>query len=211
MSGSADGIYPILDAAWAASLAPDSLAHRLHTCGITILQLRCKSGGGALYRFARAWIPVLRRHAPGVRVIINDRADVALDLQADGVHVGQDDISPEACRKLLGPDALIGLSTHTLDEVRAAAGRPVDYIGFGPLFATGTKPDALDPRPDGLLAEICAVSALPVVGIGGITLERLPWVRGQGAQSAAMIGALWQSDWSHRLARAVQIWDGVAH
>ena len=75
----------------------------------------------------------------GLKVIINDRVDIALALKADGVHLGQDDLPPEAARRLLGPEAIIGFSTHNLDQARLAAKMPVDYIAIGPIFATSTK------------------------------------------------------------------------
>jgi thiamine-phosphate diphosphorylase len=119
----------------------------------------------------------------GLRLIINDRADVALALGADGVHLGQDDLSPEAARRLLGDNAVIGFSTHNVSQAIEAARLPADYVAIGPVFATGTKEN---PDPvvglDGLRRVRDAIGQVPLVAIGGITLEH--------ADSVAIISSL---------------------
>ena len=105
--------------------------------------------------------------------IVNDRPDIALSAGADGIHVGQEDLSPEEARRLIGPKRLLGLSTHNLKQVEAANDAPVDYIGFGPLYATTSKakPDpVLGPTS---LAEALAITRHPIVAIGGLTLARI--------------------------------------
>ncbi len=121
-------------------------------------------------------------------IIINDRVDIALALKADGVHLGQDDLPPEQARKLLGPDAIIGFSTHSVEQAVAAATLPVDYIAIGPVFPTSTKenPDAVVGL-DGVRAVRNAIGDIPLVAIGGITAENLASVIDAGANSAAIV------------------------
>ncbi len=109
----------------------------------------------------------------GTLFIVNDRPDIALVSQADGVHLGQDDLAAAEARQLIGPAILLGLSTHNLEQVAAANAAPVDYIGFGPLFATNSKeqPDPVT-GPDVLKAAL-DISRHPVVAIGGLDLERV--------------------------------------
>ena len=126
----------------------------------------------------------------GVRLIVNDRVDVALAAGADGVHVGQDDLPAESAREILGPMAIIGISTHSLAQAAAAASLPVDYVAIGPVFATSTK---ANPDPvvglEGLRAVRAAVTA-SLVAIGGITLEKAPAVFAAGADSVAVVSDL---------------------
>lgn len=123
--------------------------------------------------------------------MINDRVDIALMIGAAGVHLGQEDLPPQAARKLLGPNAIIGFSTHTLEQAVEAAKMPVDYIAFGPIFPTSTKENP-DPTV-GLerLREIReATGKIPLVAIGGITRENAASVFEAGADSIALISDL---------------------
>ncbi len=197
------GLYPILDAGWFArtGLFPENddasaidLCNSLAELSIDVVQLRCKANGRLQHAFARRWMALLRRYAPLVRVVINDRVDLALALQADGVHVGQDDLPPQVCRALMGPKALVGFSTHTPEEIAEAQGLEIDYIGFGPVFGTATKPDAESIRGLEALARACKQSHHPVVAIGGIGLHNLAHVQQAGAVSAAVISALFPAE-----------------
>jgi thiamine-phosphate pyrophosphorylase len=127
-----------------------------------------------------------------VELIINDRVDIALALGL-GVHLGQDDLPPEAARRLLGDDAVIGYSTHTVDQALEAARLPIDYVAIGPIFATATKEN---PSPvvglAGLRAVRSAIGSLPLVAIGGITSANAPDVIAAGADSVAIISGLWE-------------------
>lgn len=128
-------------------------------------------------------------------VIVNDRADIAKLCAADGVHVGQDDLDPASVRKILGGPALIGISTHSPDQVRAAAKMAVDYIAVGPIFGTTTKDTGHRSVGTAFVSEAAAIlrdagCAAPVVAIGGITLERAPNVIRAGAISVAVISDL---------------------
>lgn len=126
----------------------------------------------------------------GVKVIVNDRVDVALAAGADGAHVGQGDAPAAAAREILGPDRIVGVSTHTTEQAREAAALAVDYVAIGPVFATSTK-ESPDPVV-GLegVAAARAVVRLPLVAIGGITLDRALSVIGAGADSVAIVSDL---------------------
>jgi len=126
----------------------------------------------------------------GVDILVNDRADVALTVGAAGVHVGQEDLSPESARSVLGPDAIIGCSTHSVDEAREADLGPASYVAVGPVFATATKTSRQRPLgPEGVSRVRKAVSK-PLVAIGGIHIGNGRAVLGAGADSLAVISAL---------------------
>jgi thiamine-phosphate pyrophosphorylase len=136
---------------------------------------------------------VARAGRSGALVVVNDRADIARLSGAAGVHVGQDDLEPTAVRRLLGKASVIGLSTHTRDQIDSAAGEPVTYVAVGPVFSSATKDtgyDAVGLERVSYAAARLHVRGLPVVAIGGITLETAEAVIGAGADSVAAIGAL---------------------
>lgn len=126
----------------------------------------------------------------GFRVIVNDRADVALLAGAHGVHLGQDDLSCRAARAFLGAKAVIGLSTHSPNEVRAAQSAPADYLAIGPVFATGTKPDAAPVVGLAGVREARRLCPGPLVAIGGIRGPRVREVLDAGADAVAVASAL---------------------
>lgn len=180
-------LYALTDAS-----APGSHVEQVREyadAGVRIIQVRDKlASSRALYETVVAALEITRPR--GVRLIVNDRVDVALAAGADGVHVGQDDLPAESAREILGPLAIIGISTHSLAQAAAAAGLPVDYVAIGPVFATSTK---ANPDPvvglEGLRAVRSAVT-LPLVAIGGITLEKAPDVFAAGADSVAVVSDL---------------------
>jgi thiamine-phosphate pyrophosphorylase len=122
--------------------------------------------------------------------IVNDNPSVALSSGADGVHVGQQDVTLLECRLLLGPDAIVGVSTHDLGEARGAAEGGADYVGFGPIFETATKAEAVPPRGVKALEAVAAAVAVPVFAIGGLTAERVPSVLASGAHGVAISSAI---------------------
>jgi len=134
----------------------------------------------------------LRRTAAelDVRFIVNDRCDLALAVNADGVHLGQNDLPLDLARKVMGPDKMIGISTHNSDQVREATGGKPDYLGFGPIFTPGSKQDH-DPVV-GLagLRAMRALTSLPVFAIGGIQIEQVGDVIQAGADGVAVISAI---------------------
>ena len=182
-------IYPITDTR-ISGLSHAEQVERLAAGGATLIQIREKDV--LSYRFYIAAGEAIRvAHTHGVKIIINDRVDIALALDADGVHLGQDDLPPDKAREILGDDAIIGFSTHTLEQALAAVKLPVDYIAFGPVFGTTTKTDSDESVGlDGLSAVLAAVGNFPLVAIGGIDAGNLRSVLEAGADSAALINAL---------------------
>ena len=183
-------LYPLTDARL-SGLAHAEQLRRLAAGGATFVQLREKHAGPReFYRAAEEAVAAAR--ALGVVVIVNDRADIALAARADGVHLGQDDLDPAAARRLLGDDFVIGYSTHNLEQARAAARLPIDYVAFGPVFPTLTK---ANPDPTVGLEELRRVRdavgpSLPLVAIGGITRGTARAALDAGADSVAVVSAL---------------------
>ena len=182
-------VYPITDVEIAGVSHAEQIV-LLGDGGATFVQLREKKLPPVdFYQQAKIALAVAAER--GVTVIINDRVDIALALQARGVHLGQDDLPPDAARKLLGNDAIIGCSTHNVSQAIAAAALPVDYVAIGPIFETGTK---ANPDPvvglDGLRAVRKAIGNMPLVAIGGITEANARAVIDAGADSVALISAL---------------------
>ncbi len=163
---------------------------RLILGGATLIQLRDKyAPAGEFYRSAVEAVGYA--HQRDVKILINDRTDIALAAAADGVHLGQDDLSPAHARDLLGPTAIIGFSTHSLEQARAALAMPIDYLAIGPIFPTLTKDDA-DPvvGTDGLRSLRELDRNFPIVAIGGISRDNYASVLSAGADCVAMIGDL---------------------
>lgn len=182
-------LYPITDAGL-SGLSHAEQVLRLSRGGAQMIQLREKHlDAGEFFREAEAASGVAREH--GVSLIINDRVDIALALGADGVHLGQDDLPPAAARRILGERAVIGFSTHNVEQAREAAILPIDYLAIGPIFPTKSK-DNPDPTVglDGLRRVRQTVPHLPLVAIGGITPENALETLAAGADSVAVIGAL---------------------
>jgi thiamine-phosphate pyrophosphorylase len=183
-------VYPIVDT---ESLAARGIPVEKAACaflegGAGILQIRHKTHWTrAMFDSART-VAKLCREA-GATFIVNDRADIAMLLDA-GVHVGQEDLAPRYVRKLIGPDAPLGFSSHNLDQLCAAGGEPVDYVAFGPVFRTASKQN---PDPVVGVEEIRRCRPLiekPLVAIGGITLDNARAVLDAGADSLAVIAGL---------------------
>jgi len=185
--------YPIIDVPLVRPDRALALADALSSVGPLWIQLRGKAlGAKALLDLARTL--VARVAAAGARIIVNDRVDVALAAGASGVHLGEEDLPIEAARKVVGPGFVIGVSTHSVGEARRAEKAGADYIGFGPMFATTSKADALTPRSLDDLSAVRAAVHLPIVAIGGITEARAQGLLDAGADAVAMIGALASSD-----------------
>lgn len=158
--------------------------------GASLVQLREKQlAGMELYEEAKAALTVARRC--GVKLIINDCLEVAIAVRADGIHLGQDDFSPELARALLTETAIIGYSTHNVDQAIAAMKLPIDYLAIGPIFPTTTKRDASHVLGlEGLRAVRRAIGEFPLVAIGGITETNARAAIEAGADSVAVISAL---------------------
>jgi thiamine-phosphate pyrophosphorylase len=158
--------------------------------GVSLVQLREKQMSPLeFYEQAKAAVAVAERSE--VQLIINDRVDVALATGAHGVHLGQDDLPPDAARKLLGATTIIGYSTHNVDQALMAVKLPIDYLAIGPIFQTTTKTDTSPVLGlEGLRAVRRAIGEFPLVAIGGITHANARMVIEAGANSVAVISAL---------------------
>jgi thiamine-phosphate pyrophosphorylase len=196
-------LYPIIDFSCFAT-KPDPVwaivryAEELMSAGVTLIQLRDKSEPANTRRFLSCARELRRVTMDRATLIINDRVDLCLASDADGVHLGQDDLSPEAARRIFdqvknGKARLIGFSTHNLAQVREADTLPVDYIAIGPVFATGSKAN-----PDPVVGlegvrQARQVTRKPLVAIGGITRLNCAQVKDSGADSVAVISDLLES------------------
>jgi len=178
-------LYGILDPQQTRGRAAPSALGALLGGGLEIIQLRVKalppSDFYELARRARA-----ETRVRGCRLIINDRADIALACDADGVHLGQDDLPLAAGRKLMGAK-IVGISTHDVLQAKQAEEQGADYIGFGPLFGTATKETGYTARGIEMLRQVRAAVKLPIVAIGGITEQNVEEVWQAGADCAAII------------------------
>ena len=169
-------LYAIIDVRCFSDFSIEAFAHDLSAAGVSLIQYRNKSGNTAeMLRHCRE----LRRHFPKSRLIMNDRADLCVAAGMDGVHLGQDDLSPEGARRVVGKGLWVGISTHSLEQVRQADRNSVDYIAIGPVFTTRSKAN-----PD------------PAIGLEGIQSARLITrknccsVIAAGADSVAVISDL---------------------
>lgn len=182
-------IYPITHASL-TKLSHAEQVERLIKGGAKIIQLREKYASPQdFYETAKKALEVARRR--NVKIIINDRVDLALALKADGVHLGQSDLPPEQARKILGEKAIIGFSTHNLKQAISAVKMPINYVAIGPVFNTKTKenPDKIV-GVEAVRKVRAAIGNFPLVAIGGITSENFRDVLSAGADSTAVISSL---------------------
>lgn len=184
-------LYGFVDTAYLAGRSPDDVARMLIEGGADIIQLRAKKESrDQIAQMARAVLPVTR--PAGVPLILNDFPELAKDVHADGVHLGQEDLQGvafDSVRAMLGEDGIIGVSTHSLDQALAAERLGADYIGVGPIFPTGTKPG----RPAvglELIRQVNGRVRLPFVCIGGITEANVGAVKAAGAHCIAIVSAI---------------------
>lgn len=183
---------PIVDRFFRPDLPLDKIAGALGEVGVRLVQLRAKQATSqGLLGETRQLLALL---PPDCSLVVNDRADIAALAAAAGVHLGQADLPVVAARALLGPDRVIGLSTHSQEQVEAARALPADYLAIGPVFATTTKPNThpvvgLEP-----LGEIRRRAGKPLMAIGGITVENAAAVIEAGADSVAVISGWLAAD-----------------
>jgi thiamine-phosphate pyrophosphorylase len=195
-------VYLVLDPAHTGGRSPLEVAEAALRGGVTVVQLRWKVGPlREMLRWGAALRELCRRHH--VPFLINDRADVALALEADGVHVGQEDLPPEVARRLMGPRALIGVSARTPEQAQAAEAAGADYLGTGSVFPTGSKEGARLIGLEGLRAVVRA-TRLPVVAIGGVNAENAAACIQAGAAGVAVISAITQAPDPEAAARALR-------
>ena len=182
-------LYAITDRTWLGERTLAQVTEEILKHGATFLQIREKDLPRDAFAAEAAELKALAGRY-GVPFVVNDAVDVALEVDADGVHVGQSDIAGRDVRALIGPDKILGISANTVTAARAAQAAGADYIGVGAVFGTATKRDA---RCLSLAAlrEIRAAVDLPVVAIGGITADNLPALRGSGVDGVAVVSALY--------------------
>ncbi len=182
-------IYPITDARLSGISHVEQI-EKLIEAGAGFIQLREKyASAREFYEAAESALKFARKR--NVKIIINDHVDIALALKADGVHLGQDDLPPVEARKILGETAIIGFSTHNVEQAIAAVRLPINYLAIGPIFSTKTKenPDAVVGLA-GLRKVRAATGNFPLVVIGGIDSENLLQIYQAGADSAAVVSDL---------------------
>ena len=181
-------LYAVTDSAWLSGRRLADCVAQAIAAGATFIQLREKHAGfEQKVALAREIAPICR--AAGVPFVIDDDVEVALASGADGVHVGQDDLACAEARRMLGPDAIVGVSAHSVAEALRAQEEGADYLGAGALVATATKQDATRLMP-AELASICAAVDIPVVGIGGLNARTIPQFSGLGCSGAAVVSAI---------------------
>lgn len=184
-------LYAVLDVdlCRARQIEPLALLAAFLDGGATLIQLRDKDpSSGARLALADAAVTLAR--GTGARLIVNDRADLARLSGAAGVHVGQEDLPVEEARRIAGSDAIVGVSTHDEAQVAAAVRTSASYIAVGPIYGTASKDTGYTARGLDLVRHAVRASRVPVVAIGGITLERAPEVIAAGAASVAVISDL---------------------
>ena len=180
-------LYALTDSRLSRGRPLEEVADKLLSSGIHILQYREKGlPAGKMLEECRMLREMTRK--ANACFIVNDHIDIAMLAGADGVHIGQDDLPVEEVRRLVGPDIIIGLSTHSPEQARAAAG--ADYIGVGPIFATQTKEDVVDPVGFEYLDWVVANIDLPFVAIGGIKEHNIGEVAAHGAKCCALVSEL---------------------
>ncbi len=187
----AGGVYGITGDEFARGRGSVETVRQMLAAGIKVIQYREKNKSARrMYEECQAIVALTRQ--AGATFIVNDHVDLALAVGADGVHVGQDDLPPAKVRALVGPDMLIGLSTHSAEQARAAeklAG-VIDHIGVGPVFATGTKKDAAAPVGLAFVEYVAGNICLPFVAIGGIKEDNIGEVSRRGAKLVALVSEI---------------------
>lgn len=182
------GLYGITAEKYSCGRSNIEVVRQMIEAGIKIIQYREKRPQKS-YRAILEECRQIREltRAAGVTFIVNDYLDVALLVDADGVHVGQDDLPVTEVKKLFGADKIVGLSTHSPEQAEAAVLAGADYIGVGPIFATNTKDDVCDPVGLGYLDWVVANISLPFVAIGGIKVHNIEQVLRRGARTICLV------------------------
>lgn len=184
-------LYGIVDLGYVAPDRVADMTRALIEGGVDVVQLRAKKlPKYEILRLARIILPITREFQ--TPLVINDHAEIAAEIGSEGIHVGQDDGSVAAAREIVGPHCFVGKSTHSLAQAEAALAEGADYIGFGPLYATGTKPDYV---PIGLddIAEVHRRVTVPIFCIGGVNHARLPEIIWAGARRVVVVSAFLQA------------------
>ncbi|MBE5889787.1 MAG: thiamine phosphate synthase [Lachnospiraceae bacterium] len=182
-------LYAVTDRHWLGDRTLYDVVKESLDGGVTFLQLREKDLDEAHFYEEAVQLQALAKeyHVP---FVVNDNVDIALKMNADGVHVGQSDMEAGNVRALIGEDKILGVSAQTVEQAIQAEQRGADYLGVGAIFPTGSKDDADDVSKETLKA-ICEAVSIPVVAIGGITLENTPELKGSGICGIAVISAIY--------------------
>lgn len=192
-------LYAVTDRAWLDGRSLADCVRQVISGGVTFVQLREKSAPREeVVALGRELLEICRNAR--VPFVVDDDVEVAIEIGADGVHVGQDDMACSQARAMLGPNAIVGVSAQTLDQALAAQAAGADYLGVGALIPTPTKPDAVDVSLEELRV-ICDAVDIPVVGIGGLNAKTIGRLSGSGADGAAVVSALFSSEDCERAAR----------
>jgi thiamine-phosphate pyrophosphorylase len=195
------GLYGIVDDDPATPLPAVRWAESLASGGASAVQLRFKHTPP---RQALAVARAVRKVLPHTLLIIDDRPDLAVLADADGVHLGGEDLAPHLARRVVGPERLVGATARTVEAGRAAVRAGADHLGVGPVFASQTKTLGIAPMGPGRLAEVCrAVAPVPVVAISGIDAGNLASVMAAGARAAAVVSAVGRAPNPERAARTL--------
>jgi thiamine-phosphate pyrophosphorylase len=181
-------LYLVTDRELMTAASIEECVEQAVSGGCTVVQLREKTASSREFHETAVRVRKITADC-GVPLIINDRADIALAVNADGVHIGQDDLTLEAARRVMGKDAIIGVSANNLTEAVAAAALGADYLGVGAMFATDTKKDADSTTMDEL-RRIRAEIKIPIVAIGGINKNNAPLFAGTGIDGIAVVSAI---------------------
>lgn len=193
------GLYAIIDSEMAGRTHAE-VCRDLVAAGIRVIQLRDKTATFEELMEIGAELRQVTRDADAT-LIVNDNPYLAREIDADGVHIGQDDFPPDIVREVMGDDKIIGLSTHSKQQAIAATSWPIDYIGIGPVYQTTSKDTNNKPVGPSLIRWVRQNIPLPTVAIGGITEQTLPDALAAGATNVAMIAELMKADDIHNHAR----------
>lgn len=185
-------LYAVTDRHWLGGRTLYDVTRESLEGGVTFLQLREKDLEDESFYEEAVKLQAMAKEY-GVPFVVNDNVDIAVRMNADGVHVGQHDMEAGDVRALIGPDKILGVSAQTVGQAVLAEKRGADYLGVGAVFPTSSKDDAEEVSYE-TLKEICRAVSIPVVAIGGITLENIPALAGSGVCGIAVISAIYASD-----------------
>lgn len=185
-------LYAVTDRAWLRGRSLADCVREAIEGGVTFVQLREKNAGHDEAALLARELKAVCVEA-GVPFVIDDDVALAAEVEADGVHVGQSDMACAKARRILGEDAIVGVSAQTVDEALAAQAAGADYLGVGALHPTPTKPDAVDVTMDELRS-ICDAVSIPVVGIGGVDAASAHELAGSGVAGGAVVSAIFAAD-----------------
>jgi thiamine-phosphate pyrophosphorylase len=202
-------LHVLTDREWSRGRSMLAVAEAAIAGGATVIQLRDKTASTRLLvEEGLALRELTRKH--GALLIVNDRIDVALAIEADGAHMGQDDMPGTLARQLLGPDRILGISAGNMDEAMTALAAGADYLGVGPIFATQGKADAGAPIGTQFLGELSSHYATPLVAIGGINRANAREVIAAGAAGVAVITAVVNAEDIVAAARSLsEMWESL--